>query len=265
MELANAAARTGQHPVVWKRRSGVIISRPGNDDYTKLNAYRSISLLSCMGMVIETVVTELQAKEAERNGLLSDGQCGSRKRQLAIDAAAIHVGAIKAAAIRAAAINPAAINPAAINAAALMVDRSHAAWREGRGAGVLLKDIKEAFPSVGRGRLVHTIQGKGINGDLIQWTASILSEQTVEMVIEGNVIERSTVEAGLAQGSLVSPILFSNFTSALMKWVAERVSGIEGLSFMDNVGWMAPGSNLSQIIRNMETWARESIDCAERR
>jgi hypothetical protein len=124
-----------------------------------------------MGKVIEKVVAELLAEEAERRGLLSDGQFGSRKRRSAIDTTAI------------------------------MVDRAHAVWREGSVTGVLLMVIKAAFPSVGRGRLVHTMKGKGIDGDLIRWTASFLSDRTVEMAIEGNVMERHPVEAGIPQGS----------------------------------------------------------------
>jgi hypothetical protein len=188
-----------------------------------------------MGKVIEKVVAELLAEEAERRGLLSDGQFGSRKRQLAIDAAAI------------------------------MVDRAHAAWREGSVAGVLLMDIKAAFPSVGRGRVGHTMKGKGIDGNLIRWMASFLSDRTVEMVIEGNVMERHPVEAAIPQGSPVSSILFAIYISGLIKWVEERVSGIEGLSFMDDVGWMATRSDVSQGVRKLESCARESIDWAERR
>jgi len=42
-------------------------------------AYRSISLLSFMGMVVEKVVTELLPEEARRIGLISDRQFGSGK------------------------------------------------------------------------------------------------------------------------------------------------------------------------------------------
>jgi hypothetical protein len=91
-----------------------------------------------MGNAVKKVVAGLMAEEAERSGLLSDGQIGSRKRWSAVDAAAI------------------------------MVDRAHAAWREGHIAGILLMDIKAAFPSVGRGRLIHTMRGKGMDGDLIR-------------------------------------------------------------------------------------------------
>jgi len=187
VEIAKAAVKTGRHPAVWKRASGVVFRNPGNDDSTKLTAYRSISQLRCIGKVVETVVAELLAEEAERRGLLSDSQFGSRKRRSAIDAAAI------------------------------MVDRAHATWREGTAAGVLLMDIKAAFPRVGRGRLVHTTMGKGIDGDSIRWTARFRSDRTVEMVIESNDMERRPMAAGIPQGSPQSPILFAVYTTGLIK------------------------------------------------
>jgi len=78
VSLTKAAIRTGRHQSVWKRASGMVICKPGKADYTQLKAYRSISLLSCMGKVADKVVAELRSDEAERRGLLSDGQFGSR-------------------------------------------------------------------------------------------------------------------------------------------------------------------------------------------
>jgi len=100
-----------------------------------------------------------------------------------------------------------------------MVDRAHTAWRDGSVIGVPLIDSKAAFPSVGRGSLIHTMKGKGIDGDLIRWMATVLSNQTVELVIERNVMERRPVEGGLPQRSTVSPILFANYISGLIQWV----------------------------------------------
>jgi len=97
---------------------------------------RTDSLLSCMGKVVEKVVAELLSDEAERRALLSDGQFGSRKKRLAIDAAGI------------------------------MVDRAHATWKEDNITGLLLMD-KAAFPSLARGRLIHAMKAKKIDGDLI--------------------------------------------------------------------------------------------------
>jgi hypothetical protein len=79
VRLTKAAIAKGRHPAVCMRASGVVIRKPGKDDYTQLMAYHSISLLSCMGKVVKQVVAELLPEEGERRGLLSDGQFGSRK------------------------------------------------------------------------------------------------------------------------------------------------------------------------------------------
>jgi len=120
-----------------------------------------------MGKVVETGVAELLSDEGERRALLNEGQIGSRRKRSHIDAAAI------------------------------MGDRAHFAWREGIIAGVLLTDIMAAFPSVPRWSLIHAMKGKQIDGDLIQWTESFLSNRTVEIVIEGNVLQSHPVEAGV--------------------------------------------------------------------
>jgi hypothetical protein len=179
VRLTRAAIRKGKHPVIGKRASCVVIHKPGKDDYTKLRAYRSILLLSCMGKVVEKVAAELLSEEAERKGLLSDGPFGSRKGRSAIDAAAI------------------------------TVDRAHIAWANSHITGVLLIDIKAAFPSVAKGRLVNLMKVREIDGDLVRWMESFLSERTVEMIIEGNAIDRQPVEAEVPQGSPVSRILFA--------------------------------------------------------
>jgi hypothetical protein len=97
VELVKSAIWRCRHPAVWKRVSGVVIRKPGKDDYTKLTAFCSISLLSCIGKVIGNVVAELLPEEAEKRGVLSDGQFGSRKRPSAIDVAANMVDSAHAA------------------------------------------------------------------------------------------------------------------------------------------------------------------------
>jgi len=222
VRLAKAAIHTGRHPPVSMRASGVVIRKPGKDNYTQLKAYLSILLLICMGKVVEKVVAELLSEEAETRGLLSDGQFRSRKGQ------------------------------SAINAAAIMVDRSHTAWRNGHIPGVLLMDIKAAFQRVAKGRLVNLMKVRKMDGDLIKWTESFLSERTVQMIIEDNTVQRHPLEAGVPQGSPVSPILFAIYTSGLIKWVEEYVSEAEGLFFVDDLGWVATGSDVNRVVSILE-------------
>jgi hypothetical protein len=44
----------------------------------------------------------------------------------------------------------------------------HEAWLHGSIAGVLLMDIKSAFPSMAKGRLVNEMKEKRMDGDLIR-------------------------------------------------------------------------------------------------
>jgi len=145
-----------------------------------------------------------------------------------------------------------------------MVDRAHRAWREGHIAGVLMMDIKAAFQSVGRGTLIYTMRGNEMEGDLIRWMASCLTNRTVEIIIKWNVIERHLVEAGMPMGSLVSPMLFVIYIWGLMEWVEERVSRVEGQSFVDDAGCVAMGSDVSKIARKLEVCTRVTIDWADR-
>jgi len=187
-----------------------------------------------MGKVVEKEVAELLSDEAERGALLSDCQFGSRKKRSALDTAAI------------------------------IVDRAHSAWEELNITRVLLMDINAVFRSVARGRLIHAMKAKRIDRDLIRWTKSFPSDRTVEMVIEGNVLQSHPVEVGVPQASPVSPILVAIHTAELMKWVEERVQP-EGLSFVDNLGWIATRNDVNQVVRKLETCAAESMKWASRR
>jgi hypothetical protein len=181
----------GLHRTVWKPVSGVGFLKRGKEDYTKLKLSRTISQLSCIGKVVEMIVAELLSEEADIRALVSNGQFDSRQKRSPIEAAAI------------------------------MVDRAHSAWKEDIITGVLLTDIKAAFRSVARGRLIDTLKAKWLDGDIIRWTETFLSDRKVQMVIEATVLQSHPVEAGVPLGSPVSRNLFAIYTAGLIKWVAD--------------------------------------------
>jgi len=111
--------------------------------------------------------------------------------------------------------------------------------------------------------MIHAMNSKRLDGDLVRWTESFLSGRTVEVVIEGNVLQSHPVKAGVPQGSPVSPILFAIHTAGLIKWVDETVQA-EGLSVIDDFGWIATGNDLHQVVRKLDACAAESIEWASR-
>jgi len=72
------------------------------------------------------------------------------------------------------------------------------------------------------------------------------------MIIEGNTMERHPVEVGIPQGSPVSLILFAIYSSGLIKWVEVYISEAEGHCFVDDLAWMATGSNVSHVVTILE-------------
>jgi hypothetical protein len=58
-----------------------------------------------------------------------------------------------------------------------------------------------------------------MDGDVIRRMEWYMLESTVEMMIEGNAMDRHPVEAGIPPGSPVSEILCAIYTSGLFKWV----------------------------------------------
>jgi hypothetical protein len=85
------------------------------------------------------------------------------------------------------------------------------------------------------------------------------------MIFEGQAMERHPVEAGVPQGSPVSPFLFAIYTSGLIRWVEEYVSEAEGLSFVDDLGSVATGRNVNHVVTILERCAAKSFEWASTR
>ena len=52
------AIRLGYHPVEWKKAQGILLQKGGKRDFGFVRSYRVISLLNCMGKVVENVVAK---------------------------------------------------------------------------------------------------------------------------------------------------------------------------------------------------------------
>lgn len=75
--LIRAPIQLGLHPRQWKTGREVTIPKPGKDDYGLAKSYRVISLLNCIGEVVEMVATMASA-HCEVAGRFHLGQSGYR-------------------------------------------------------------------------------------------------------------------------------------------------------------------------------------------
>ena len=78
--LVNDSIQTGKVPAAWKFGVLIPIPKPGKDA-TKIESYRPISLLSCIGKLADRIITTRFVYHMEAQGLLSSSQAGFRQNR----------------------------------------------------------------------------------------------------------------------------------------------------------------------------------------
>jgi len=61
----------GYHPQQWKRAIAVALKKPNKPDYSKSHMYRLITLLECMGKLLEKIVAHRLTYIIERYKLIA--------------------------------------------------------------------------------------------------------------------------------------------------------------------------------------------------
>jgi retron-type reverse transcriptase len=97
-----------------------------------------------------------------------------------------------------------------------------------------------------------------ISGDIIRWVNSFFIDRKVQLVINGYTCSLKKVEAGLPQGSPISPILFVIYISRFFEYIEEKIP-ITILLFADNIGIIAVENSIRDITKTLETAGLETI------
>jgi len=84
--ITKTVFQLGIHPGVRKDARGEVVPKSNKPDYRVGKASRVITLLNCVGKVVEMVAANAIPEQSERRRLLHDRQFGCRKRRSAIDA-----------------------------------------------------------------------------------------------------------------------------------------------------------------------------------
>lgn len=148
----------------------------------------------------------------------------------------------------------------AIDTVACLIHRVQESWAEKKLAAALFMDVKGAFDHVSRVRLIERMMELEIDGDLIRWTQSFLTDQTVQLVIDGHDNRERSIETRIPQGSPVFPILFLIYISGVFQQVTESIPAITSLSFVDDLGFIAAGSLVKELAKTLGQVAQVVLD-----
>jgi hypothetical protein len=221
--------RTGYHPCTWKTAKGILLRKQGKPTYTVAKAYRIISLLSCFGKVVEKVVATWIASFCETNDVFHRGQFGCRRGRGTSDAVA------------------------------QLVAKVENTWARKRFALALLLVVRGAFDRVNKRQLLKRMTQVGMAGNIIHLVDSFLSDRRAMLVIDRRMVQTHAVQAGLPQGSRVSPVLFILSVSALFQWLEDRHSTLQAISFVDDIGLVVECDELDEGTRRLERIAKDTM------
>ncbi|KAK9846241.1 hypothetical protein MYU51_001967 [Penicillium brevicompactum] len=236
--IFTASFNLGYHPVRWRSAKIVVLRKPKKPDYSVPGAYRPISLLNTLGKLLEAVMARRLSYLAEKHGLLPDTQFGGRPGRTTEQALLVLSNAI---------------------------DR---AWYKHKVITLVTFDLKGAFNGVNKVSLDACLRARRIPTVARKWIASFMSDRHASIGFDDYRTETTPLpNAGLAQGSPLSPILFAFFNSDL---VDQSVNSHGGASaFIDDYfRWRVGRSaeeNLAKIqsedIPRIEAWARRTGSC----
>jgi hypothetical protein len=236
--IFNTSMNLGYHPKQWRNAKIVVLRKPGKPDYSIPGAYRPISLLNTLGKLLEAVVARRLSYLAEKHNLLPDTQFGGRPGRTTEQALLVLSNAI---------------------------DR---AWYKHKVVTLVSFDLKGAFNGVNKTSLDACLRARRIPSMARKWIASFMSDRHASIGFDDfRTVTAPLANAGLAQGSPLSPILFAFFNADLVNQPVTYHGGAS--AFIDDYfRWRVGRSaeeNLVKIqsedIPRIEAWARRTGSC----
>ncbi|RKK79088.1 hypothetical protein BFJ63_vAg16914 [Fusarium oxysporum f. sp. narcissi] len=233
LDIFQTSLKEGVIPRQWRHARITPLKKPGKDDYTIAKAWRPISLLATLGKVLESVVAERISQAVETHGLLPTNHFGARKQR------------------------------SAEQALVLIQEHIFSTWRSRHVVSLVSFDVKGAYNGVCKERLLQRMKARGIPEGILRWVDAFCSERTATIMINGQSSEsRPLPQAGLPQGSPLSPMLFLFFNADLVQTQIDRNGG--AIAFVDDYTAWVSGPTAQSNRRGIQAIIDKALDWERR-
>ncbi|PNF26942.1 hypothetical protein B7P43_G14042 [Cryptotermes secundus] len=179
--LFNHCFRLSHFPNTWKEAKIITLPKPGKDPKFPQNL-RPISLLSTTGKLFEKAILKFLHKHIEERDLLNASQFGFRAR---------HCTTLQCM---------------------RLADHVTLNFNNKMSTAAVFLDIEKAFDTTWHSELLFKLSKLEFTNSLTKLIASFLSKRTFRVSVEGEMSTPREMQAGVPQGSLVSPTLFNMYS-----------------------------------------------------
>lgn len=183
-KIINACIDLCYFPSHFKTAKVISILKPSKDP-KMATSYRPISLLSSIGKIFERIIRNKLNNFLTENSILKDEQFGFKEEHSTVQQ-------IKRI----------------IN---IITDNK----KRRKSTGMVLLDIEKAFDTVWHDGLLYKLSLFGTPMYLIKLIASFLRDRSFVVDVRGKQSSHKSIPAGVAQGSVLSPLLWTVYTSDL--------------------------------------------------
>ena len=229
--LLNQCLAENKFPSEWKSAKVTMLPKPGRDKYQACN-YRPISLLSCLGKMLERYIYRYLLDELNSKNFFNDNQAGFRKKRTTAE----HLFRL--------------------------AQQTSNGFKKRKCTLALFLDVRAAFDSVWKAGLKYKINKIGLSKQMRNLLFSFLDERTLRVNVNGIWSEVVTLEAGTPQGSCLSPILYIIFVNDVTD--ALDLNKLSASQFADDIGLWCTHSDLrtaqliiQDAIKRLETWCQK--------
>ena len=175
-ELFNFSVSSGKVPDIWKQANITPIFK--KDDASDPSNYRPISLLSCIGKVLEKLAHKYVFNFFRDNAVITALQSGFMP------------------------------GDSTVNQLVDVYNTFCKALDEGKEVRAIFCDISKAFERVWHEGLLFKLSLAGIKGQLLDWFSDYLDNRFQRVVVPGAQSDWIGIKAGVPQGSILGPLLF---------------------------------------------------------
>uniref|UniRef100_A0A2P2HZJ0 RNA-directed DNA polymerase from mobile element jockey-like n=1 Tax=Hirondellea gigas TaxID=1518452 RepID=A0A2P2HZJ0_9CRUS len=216
--LFNTSLTSSTVPQSWKIGKTIPICKPGKEP-SIVSSYRPITLLSCIGKLMEKIICKRLEFQLEKSRVFSSLQTGFRKGRGTMDALSVMRKTISQA-----------------------LDNKQFCL-------AVYLDLEGAFDSVWHGGIVYKLNKLHSDPALVLWIRDYLRDRKMHVQVGSDYSQIKNLCRGLPQGAALSPLLFN-----VMLHDLPSSPNVKIVTYADDISIFTVSQSLQMARQTMQTY-----------